>query len=565
MTDTAGGIEGPDSAKILQNNLRALEKVDPLLAKRVGFPVSSAHIRQDPGEPAQYRYRRQWHRLSLTPEEINTVVQGVQGAPDLFVFGLGGGEHVLFLLDKLPAAQLTVWDRDPWLSRLFLMQRDLSGHIMSGRLRLTLCADLLDHLPLVPSRPVVIHPLFRMIYRHEFHLMQQGIGEKRSLVCEGELFVDDLSEALVKEGYSLFTLDTDLLSAEEMAIVICRFQPEFIAAIDYKNGMAEFCQAQGVRLVCWEINPTTDRIQACAAPTEKVFIFTYRAAQVQEFREAGFCHVEYLPLAANPERRKPLRLDEKEQPLYKAELSFVGSSMVEPAEKHRVLFIELFKLERPGDVAFEENVAQRLEAVLKEQRRDFSTFRIPQLFEQHFKEILHAWPAQKTSENPLVLLGEIAASEKRLRYISALGSLGVTVWGDPGWQSLTRLGVRYAGEAGHLVELTKIYCATLVNIDVGRFYQSDIVPMRVFDVLSCGGFLLAEYSEALEDLFELGHEVESYKTLEELSDKAAFYRGHPDSAREIAGKGMERVRSMHTIQGRVRRMVKGITPLQEPR
>jgi spore maturation protein CgeB len=290
-------------------------------------------------------------------------------------------------------------------------------------------------------------------------------------------------------------------------------------------------------------------------PTDQVFIFTYRASQVREFREAGFRHVEYLPLAANPKRRRPLRLVGEEVGRYRAEISFVGSSMAGPAERQRSTFMELFRLSGGGDPAFEEDVARRLDEVLKEQRKDFRTFRIPELFGRHFQEILQAWPAGRTSEDPVKLVGEMAAAEKRLKYIGALGPQGIRVWGDPGWRSLARQGVKYAGEAGHLVELTKIYSATLVNIDVGRLYQPDIVPMRVFDILACGGFLLAEHSEALADLFEPGKEVESYRTLEELCDKAAFYRAHPDSAREIARRGMEKVSSMHTIQARVKHML----------
>ena len=33
--------------------------------------------------------------------------------------------------------------------------------------------------------------------------------------------------------------------------------------------------------------------------------------------------------------------------------------------------------------------------------------------------------------------------------------------------------------------------------DVNRIYQPDVVPLRVFDVLACGAFLIAEHSEAL--------------------------------------------------------------------
>ena len=72
-------------------------------------------------------------------------------------------------------------------------------------------------------------------------------------------------------------------------------------------------------------------------------------------------------------------------------------------------------------------------------------------------------------------------------------------------------------------------------------YQDDIVTMRVFDVLACGGFVLAERSSALAELFEIGAEVDCYASADELEAKVAHYLAHPDSARAIARRGREAV------------------------
>ena len=58
--------------------------------------------------------------------------------------------------------------------------------------------------------------------------------------------------------------------------------------------------------------------------------------------------------------------------------------------------------------------------------------------------------------------------------------------------------------------------------------------MRVFDVLACGGFVLAERSPALAELFEIGAEVECYASADELEAKVAHYLAHPEAARAIA-------------------------------
>jgi spore maturation protein CgeB len=279
-------------------------------------------------------------------------------------------------------------------------------------------------------------------------------------------------------------------------------------------------------------------------------VFTYRKANVEVFRKAGFEQAEYLPLATHPRRRAPVSLPDAERAAYASEVSFVGSSMVAQASAYRKQFCSLYAAWKKSPAA-----AAEAEALLSEglvlQRNDFSRFVLKDFLEQHLGGFLGAAHAL----DPLMLAGEVAASEKRLLYLKALAGASVDVWGDAGWQQASAPHLRYRGQAGHFVELNKIYSHSKINLDIGRIYQSDIVTMRVFDVLACGGFLLAEHSEALGELFAVGEEIESYSTREELSSKVSFYLAHPEKARALAERGRKAVLERHTIAGRLRHML----------
>jgi spore maturation protein CgeB len=158
---------------------------------------------------------------------------------------------------------------------------------------------------------------------------------------------------------------------------------------------------------------------------------------------------------------------------------------------------------------------------------------------------------------PELLAGELAAAERRLAYAQALAPLGLHVWGDSGWQQVP--GLVYHGSAEHGVTINKIYSNAAINIDIGRLYQLDIVTMRVFDVLACGGFVLAEHSEDLAELFAIGEEVESWRTLDELLDKCRWYLANPAQRNQIAQRGYRAVCERHTIQQRLRMMLSTLT------
>lgn len=539
-------------------NLAAIAAINPRLTERICLPVSSDHVRSKIGITEHF-YRRVWHRLSLESEEIESAIAHVNSQHCVLLFGIGSGEIIEALFKRFPDIHITAWDKDPWLVRQLLDRKDWKKEISEKQLQIAMCGDLLEHLKSTAYCNIIFHPYLKAIYRNEAILLKGGLGNQRALVCDGELFVDDLIDALQQENFDIFLIDTALISVEEMAILTKQFKPDLVAAINYKNGIAEFCHHNGVQLISWEIDPTSDNIGRIAAPTDKSHIFTYRSVQIETFCKAGFQNVSYLPLATNPKVRHALRLDENDIKQYGAKLSFVGASMLEQAVKNRVTFLEGYK-QRASDhgEAASDNIARRLEAVLTEQKEDFSAYRIPELIAKYIPELSDLWPITEGAVTPVMLIAEIAAAQKRQEYIRFLGKHGIAVWGDSNWKALESFGIRHMGSARHKTELTKIYCATQINIDVGRIYQSDIVTMRIFDILSCGGFVLAEHNKALTELLEIGEEIDSYSSLEELQNKLGYYLKHPEIIQKIAKQGMERVHKDHTILARVRCMLSSL-------
>ncbi len=456
------------------------------------------------------------------------------------------------------------WDRDPLMLRLALSAADHGAALQSGRLRPALGVDLLDLRDQAPldAWTAVRHPLLGQIYHGEWDLLQAGSAPDapRALLCEGGLFVEDLRDALTARGYAVYTADAERLAVEELEQLARRFAPELVLTINYRTGLAELCERLGLPLISWEIDPTVDRIAPCAVSPTRARVYTYRRAQVPAFEAAGFSRVAYLPLAANPQRRTPVALSSEERTRYEAPLCFVGESMVEPAARFRQQLLQAFVALRGGA---DDALAQGellLEGILAEQRADYARFVLRELVAERLGELAAAVAAQGegNADDLVMLVAEIAAAEKRLSYVASLARLGLRVWGDAGWRAVEPHGVTYMGPAGHLHELNKVYCGARINIDIGRIYQSDIVTMRVFDVLACGGFIIAEQSEALDELLEVGQEVEVYRTLDELCDKVEHYQAHPEQAAAIAKRGMARVRRDHTIARRLETMLTGV-------
>lgn len=83
----------------------------------------------------------------------------------------------------------------------------------------------------------------------------------------------------------------------------------------------------------------------------------------------------------------------------------------------------------------------------------------------------------------------------------------------------------------------------------------DDINMRVFETLSTGSFLLTNWLPTLEELFEDGKHLVTYKTLDEMVKKAKYYLEHEDEREQIAKAGHEAFMRGHTYRHRVEKIL----------
>jgi len=80
----------------------------------------------------------------------------------------------------------------------------------------------------------------------------------------------------------------------------------------------------------------------------------------------------------------------------------------------------------------------------------------------------------------------------------------------------------------------------------------DDINMRCFEVTATGAFLLTEWVPTLDECFEDGKHLVTYKTMDEAVEKAKYYLEHEDEREAIALAGKEHTLSHHTYQHRIK-------------
>lgn len=452
----------------LKQNLKALDRSQPALAS--------------------YLRRCNWTAAAAVAE---VPLQTLPEAPHLFFVGAAGATLQAAIAS---GRNCTVWERDPIRLRDFLGAVDCQAALQTKRLKLLCGLDILE-ARLDAETALVQHPLLASRWGRELAWLQQQ-PTKRALIVDGGLVVDDLSAALQAEGYGLWTWEITRMQPAELAEIARRFGAQVVFAVNHWPGLPEATTALGLPLHVWEIDPALDPIRPPQRSVALSHVWTWRQAQVEVYQKAGY-PVSYLPLAADTEKRQPMPMTDAERAEVEAPVVFVGRSMVLEGLRYRKQVEAEFQAFLPTVGRPAASATTVIEGILTEQRTMPAHFCLPALMDK----ACPGFRAQAKVHDPALLLGEVVAAEWRLNVAANIMDMGLEVWGDNGWQVLKNL--RWRGAAGHRQQLSRIYSGQGIHLDIGRIYQPDIVTLRVFEVLACGGFLLAAWSPDILSLIHI--------------------------------------------------------------
>ncbi len=552
--------DGP-SVAVFERNADALYGTQPSLVQRLLRVEPVDVVPSKCGEPTSrfardgsMRWLHSGYEPTLEARRIAALVPA--SVEDVLLVGAGLGYVVAELVAARANLRLVVLEPELRLLRTTLSLFDVAGAVASGRLFFTTGheADLAAHAHLAPDPFVLRHPPLASAYadalRHVRFLARSGSERGRVLVMDYKLLVGDLVQRLESERFAVRLVEPGSLSLERFDELRRSVRPSFLLSVNYSPELAFLATKHGLPYVSWTIDPLPrSRLRVLPGTDFSLCVaYAHRPSIVAELARLGVPAPKLLPLAAGA-LRVPVA-DEQELSDLRCNVSFAGVSL-------RVEYDALLRrLEQLGATPL---LLARVERWLGE------------LYDARAGDLAFCGLASDASELPQWLSAELAPAADpvelcdrangalsyllRMHRVESLRAFGVRAYGDDGWEPL---GEVYRGRAAHGDELSRLYCASAVNLDVPRLYQRDIVTMRVFDVLACGGVLLTEPSAQLAELFRDGEHLYTYRDAAELAAKVQWLLEHPREARRVAERGRELVHREHLLVHRVRTILADI-------
>ena len=151
---------------------------------------------------------------------------------------------------------------------------------------------------------------------------------------------------------------------------------------------------------------------------------------------------------------------------------------------------------------------------------------------------------------------------EREEALSRLTGFDLKIWGYKDWAK-TSLKLFYQGLIGNGKEMVKVYNACQIALNIHFHSAAYGVNYRTFEIAGCGVLELIDERPDVVNLFEVGREIVTYSSPEDLEEKVTYYLDHPDERRAIARAGQTRAYSDHTIQQRMGQLIQVVTGGEE--
>jgi len=380
------------------------------------------------------------------------------------------------------------------------------------------------------------------------------------LVYRWDIFpYDDIIDELKEQGHAVDVLAFPVKShikdeafEEKLAGYLEQGRYNAVFSVNYFTTISNVCHRYKIQYISWTCDAplVSMRSQSIYNPENTIYIFDKK--EYEYFINNGADTVRYLPLAGAPVRISRLLalngLDIREKK-YSYDISFVGNLY----DKNR--YDEMANALPPYLCGY---MDAAIEAQLNVSGGNILNIMLTDDIMDNASQYINL-KQEEGSDADIKLhfatsvLSYKAASLMRKQIINSLGHIAdmhlFTTSSTKGlYKTIVHPPVRY------LDEMPLVFASSKINLNITIPNIEDGIPLRVFDILSAGGFLMTDYRPGLEELFEINKDLVVYDGIDDLLYKAEYYLANNTERELIAANGFDKLQKFHSYKHRIKAM-----------
>lgn len=305
---------------------------------------------------------------------------------------------------------------------------------------------------------------------------------------------------------------------------------DMVFTFNYFPVISNCCNKYNVKYVSWVYDSPHVNLYSYTVINPCNYVFIFDKEIFYEFKNSGINTVYYLPLAANPKNILP-------QEKYLCDASFVGSLYDEP--KH-----QLFK---KFDAASDYTKGY-LDAMIEAQLRVYGYFMLEELLTKEVVDDLQKTVPYTPNSDGVetdtyvysnYFIARRVTEIERKRIIDNLSHI-----------CDFKLFTHASNPVDYYNEMPYVFASSKINLNITLKSIKSGIPLRAFDIMSSGGFLLSNFQNDFMDFFVPGEDFIYYDNIDDATRKVQYFLTHESEREQIANNGFGKINEYHTFKNR---------------
>lgn len=377
----------------------------------------------------------------------------------------------------------------------------------------------------------------------------------------GSICEPDVMNAFLHLGFSVDEdtreiYNKELLPSQCIRGLNARLSQEhyaFVFSINFFPSVSDVCNIFGIPYLCLIVDSPVLELYSKSLKNEcnRIFLFDHRL--YEDFHHKNPNCIFHIPLAANVHGNYATcqNASESLRKKFSSDISFIGSLYTEKCAYNKIKLPEKYRGYVDGLIEsqlliygynfIEECITDELVQAFMDAQPAIGNF--PESMEVDTRAVI----AQH-------YISVKVAEQERIRFLTALSErFSVDLYTGSDTRLMPRIHNR--GFAKTATEMPIIFHESKINLNMTAKSIRSGLSQRIFDVLSCEGFLITNYQEELPEHFVIGEDLDCYNSLDDLIGKCEYYLGHEKDRREIAHNGLAKVQKYHTYDTRIEQIL----------
>ena len=377
---------------------------------------------------------------------------------------------------------------------------------------------------------------------------------KFAILNVNEIAYDGLTWAMIVKEMDLEIIDsgvsinsTDSLDSDKVSHKLKKSNIDIAITMNFCPAISDACMKCGIKYISWIYDNPQQALFHSQIKNLCNYVFSFDKVQAEEIERLGCPNVFHLPLATNIIKNNRLIISEEDIQKYSCDISFIGSlyednlfDLVYEAasdnlkkDMDNIIMKNFGKWDGKDRIRYaltsedvtELNKIGEFDKKIPEQM-DYGTFFGARLFSRKLAFI------------------------ERMDIANLLSQYDFRLYTGSN-KDLLSDNVQVYPPLNYSYELPKAYHLSKINLNITLHSIQSGIPLRVFDIIGVGGFMLTNYQPEVEELFTIGTDIEVYHSIDELEEKVLYYLTHENQRLKIAMNGYKSVTEKYSFGNRL--------------